>query len=316
MAEIGQDIARAQALLKDGKVIGMPTETVYGLAANALDAHAAAQIFEIKNRPSFDPLIIHTDKLEKLENWVQCIPDQLKTLIAHFSPGPLTVLLPRKPIIPDLITSGLPRVAVRIPNHPLTLNLLAQLDFPLAAPSANPFGYVSPTQAEHVNRQLGDKIEYILDGGACKIGLESTIVGLENEKLTVYRKGGLAIEAIEEIVGKVYVNEHSDSNPAAPGMLKSHYSPNKKMHLIDGSSKFHFRERVGILSFCETWSEIGTQNQFILSPKGDLNEAAQHLFAGLRYLDEQDIDDIYLELVPEKGLGRAINDRLRRAAAH
>lgn len=315
MAEIGKDILKAKALLEEGEVIGLPTETVYGLAANALDTEAVTKIFEIKNRPTFDPLIIHTDCIEKVRKWVENIPLDLELMFERFSPGPLTILLPRKPIIPDLVTSGLPRVAVRIPKHEMALELLSELDFPLAAPSANPFGYISPTSAKHVDQQLGHRISYILEGGNCEVGLESTIVGFEEDQLTVYRKGGIEIEKIEEIFGTVDVKEHSSSNPAAPGMLKSHYAPNKEVKFLDAST-LDFRKKIGLLKFCESSDRLSEENQFILSKEKNLNEAAQRLFEGLRYLDGIDIDTIYLELVPDVGIGKAINDRLKRAAAH
>ncbi|MCL4139217.1 UNVERIFIED_CONTAM: hypothetical protein GTU68_063630 [Idotea baltica] len=279
---------------------------------------AVAKIFEAKNRPSFDPLIIHTDSIEKVKQFVQYIPLDLEILLNQFSPGPITVLLPKKAVISDLVTSGLERVAVRIPNHPLSLELLKAIDFPLAAPSANPFGYISPTSAQHVENQLGDKLNYILDGGECQVGLESTIVGFEEDKLTVYRKGGLSIESIEKVVGKVKLKEHSSSNPAAPGMLKSHYAPKKKVIFkrdFDAKPFEHNLDKVGFLGFCETLPFLKAEQQFLLSPKQDLNEAAQNLFKGLRFLDELDIETVIIELVPEEGLGMAINDRLRRAAA-
>ncbi|WP_341225007.1 L-threonylcarbamoyladenylate synthase [uncultured Arcticibacterium sp.] len=315
MAEIGKDILKAKALLEAGELVGLPTETVYGLAANALNPRAVAKIFEAKNRPSFDPLIVHTDTIEKVKTFVKYIPLDLEILLNQFSPGPITVLLPKEAIISDLVTSGLERVAVRIPNHPLSLALLKSLDFPLAAPSANPFGYISPTSAQHVENQLGQRIPYILDGGECQVGLESTIIGFENDKLTVYRKGGLSIESIQEVVGKVNMKEHSSSNPAAPGMLKSHYAPKKKV-IFKSEYKGDFNlNKVGYLGFCETIQNIPKKNQFLLSPEKDLNEAAQNLFKGLRFLDELDIETVLIELVPEEGLGTAINDRLKRAAA-
>lgn len=315
MAEIGKDILKAKALLEAVELVGFPTETVYGLAANALNPEAVAKIFEVKNRPSFDPLIVHTDTIEKVKTFVKYIPLDLEILLNQFSPGPITVLLPKEAIISDLVTSGLERVAIRIPNHTLSLALLKELDFPLAAPSANPFGYISPTSAQHVENQLGQKLKYILDGGECKVGLESTIVGFENDKLTVYRKGGLSIENIEGVVGKVILKEHSSSNPAAPGMLKSHYAPKKKVIFKSDLSKDLNLNTVGFLGFCETFPEIPKSNQFILSSKKDLNEAAQNLFKGLRFLDQLDIETVIIELVPEEGLGMAINDRLKRAAA-
>jgi L-threonylcarbamoyladenylate synthase len=231
MAIIGTDIIQAKQLLEQGKLVAIPTETVYGLAGNALNPDAVLSIFKTKNRPSFDPLIVHTDSIEKIERWVKKIPTPLKTLASQVWPGPLTILLPKKEIIPDLVTAGLESVAIRIPNHPLTLSLLQSLDFPLAAPSANPFCYISPTQAEHVNQQLGGLIPYILDGGACQIGIESTIVAWENNQLHVLRLGGLSVEAIENLSQqKVQLQLNQSSNPQAPGMLKSHYAPLKPLY--------------------------------------------------------------------------------------
>ncbi|HCD88966.1 MAG TPA: threonylcarbamoyl-AMP synthase [Algoriphagus sp.] len=319
MAEIGKDIIRAKSLLEAGKLVGIPTETVYGLAGNALNPDAVASIFETKKRPSFDPLIIHSDSMEKIKRWVLEIPEKLKILADEFWPGPLTLLLPREAIVPDLVTSGLDRVAVRIPSHPLTLELLKSLEFPLAAPSANPFGYISPTRPEHVQKQLGDQIPYILDGGACKVGLESTIVGIEDEQIFIYRLGGLDVREIEALVGPVQIKTHSSSNPAAPGLLESHYAPTKPFILgdLDQLIQDHQNKKVrmGILSLQRTFSNLPIESQMILSEKGDLKEAAQNLFAAMRALDEQDLDLILAERMPDHGLGKAINDRLNRAAA-
>lgn len=222
---IGKNIDHATALLLRNDLVAIPTETVYGLGGNAFSDEAVAKIFAAKNRPSFDPLIVHTSDWERLEAMVKDIPSQAHLLAQAFMPGPLTLLLPKRAIIPDLVTAGSPIVAVRIPKHPLTLKLLEKLPFPLAAPSANPFGYISPTTPEHVARQLGDKIGYILDGGPCTVGVESTIVGFKADQCIVFRKGGVAVEAIESIVGPVEVRTHSTSNPQAPGMLQSHYAP-------------------------------------------------------------------------------------------
>ncbi|MEM6379325.1 MAG: L-threonylcarbamoyladenylate synthase, partial [Bacteroidota bacterium] len=217
---IGTDLTHATKLLREGQVVAIPTETVYGLAGNALDIKAISEIFHVKQRPSFDPLIIHIPDIANAEKWVKKIPDNLLTLAKQFMPGPLTILVERKAIIPDLVTAGSPFVALRVPAHPLTQALLKELDFPLAAPSANPFGYISPTQAVHVQKQLGEKIPYILDGGACPVGLESTIVGIEDGQITVFRKGGLALESIKEVVGDaIQIKPFSSSNPKAPGML-------------------------------------------------------------------------------------------------
>ncbi len=315
MAEIGKDLLRAKKILEQGGLVAIPTETVYGLAANALNGEAVARIFEAKKRPAFDPLIVHTFSLEQISTFVETIPDKIRILLEAFSPGPLTVLLTKRESVPDITTSGLPRVGVRIPDHPLTLELLSLLSFPLAAPSANPFGYISPTTAEHVQNQLGNDIDYILDGGPCRVGLESTIIGLEDNSLIVYRKGGLEIEEIERLAGSVRVKEHSSSNPEAPGMLKSHYAPRKNVFLLETTDILHLRETSGFLRFSERIAGIDEQRQFILSENQNLKEAAQHLFSGLRYLDSLPIDTIYIEMVPEAGLGLAINDRLRRALA-
>ena len=318
MAQIGKDISKAKTLLEQGQLVGIPTETVYGLAGNALDPDAVALIFATKNRPDFDPLILHTSAMDRVFDFVKEIPKPLDLLAAKFWPGPLTLLLPKKEVVPDLVTSGLDTVAVRVPSHPLTNKLLSELDFPLAAPSANPFGYISPTKASHVNDQLGEKIGYILDGGDCEVGLESTIVGIEDGEITVYRLGGLVIKAIRDVVGEVKVMTHSSSNPKSPGMLKSHYSPSKPFilgKLDDLISEYSSRGvPFAVLSFCKSFPFLEQSIQIQLSKGGDMNEAAKNLFASMRALDTMDVSVILSELLPEEGLGRAINDRLRRAA--
>lgn len=318
MAIIGKDIEQAIEVLKGGEVIGLPTETVYGLAGNAYNSEAITKIFTVKNRPTFDPLIVHTSSIERVREFVKEIPEQAQLLAKHFMPGPLTLLLPKKEVISDLVTSGLETVAVRIPSHPLALDLLQKLDFPLAAPSANPFGYISPTSAKHVDNQLGDKIKYILDGGECKVGIESSIIGFFDDEIVVLRKGGLAIEEIEAVVGKVRIEEHSSSNPKAPGMLKSHYAPRTQLSIINYKSggvplSIDSSTDVGYLGLDKFNANIPIENQLLLSPSGDLSEAAKNLFAYMRLLDARGFDIIYTELLPEKGLGRAINDRIKRA---
>lgn len=319
MAEVGTDIQQASSYLKQGQLVAIPTETVYGLAGNALDVKAVSAIFETKNRPSFDPLILHVASLEQVKPFVSSFPEKLKRLAENFWPGPLTVLLPRNASVPDLVTSGLDRVAVRVPNHPLTLALLAQLEFPLAAPSANPFGYISPTQAAHVATQLGAQIPYILDGGVCAVGLESTIVGMEGEQVVIYRLGGLELSKIESLVGPVTVQAYSTSNPSAPGQLASHYAPRKPFLVGDLNQLvpkwIQEGKAFGVLSYSTHFHDLPSDRQFVLSPSQDLKEAAQRLFMGMRLLDESDADLILAEFVPEIGLGRAINDRLKRAAA-
>lgn len=317
MAEIGKNILTAKNYLEKEELVAIPTETVYGLAANALNPIAVAKIFEAKERPTFDPLIVHTHSLNKVYKFVTNIHPALLKLAEAFWPGPLTLLLPKKEIIPSLVTSGLDRVGVRVPNHALTLELLAQLDFPLAAPSANPFGYISPTTAEHVEKQLGMRIPYILDGGSCTVGLESTIVGEENGEIIIYRLGGLSIDEIETIVGKVSVQLNQSSNPKAPGQLKSHYAPKKPVYIgnLNELQNQYSDKKIGAIVF---GNDIKLNESILiknLSSTKNYQEASANLFSFLRELDEADVAVIISELLPETGLGLAINDRLRRASA-
>ncbi len=314
MANIGTDISLAKKLLEQGKLVGIPTETVYGLAANALDAEAVTQIFVVKERPKFDPLIVHIASVDQAEKYVKALPEKAVELARHFWPGPLTLVLPKRSNIPDIVTSGLDTVGIRCPDHKLTRQLLTILPFPLAAPSANPFGYVSPTTAAHVNHQLGEKIPYILDGGPCRIGLESTIIGFENNTPTLYRRGGISEEQIVSLIGSVSSRLQS-SNPIAPGQLDSHYAPKRKFYLgdIELLKKDFSSEKTGILRFMST-NKTKDKHELILSPSGNLEEAASNLFASLRKLDQMDVDVIIAERVPDLGIGKAINDRLQRAA--
>jgi L-threonylcarbamoyladenylate synthase len=313
MAEINNDIHVAKANLIAGELVAIPTETVYGLAANALNVDAVTKIFEAKNRPTFDPLIVHIASTADVEKYASQFPESAKRLAEKFWPGPLTLLLPKQSIIPDLVTAGLDTVGLRCPNHELTLALLRELNFPLAAPSANPFGYISPTTAQHVQDQLGEKISFILDGGSCSVGLESTIIGFENNEITLHRLGGLSLEAVEEVVGKIKLNLNFSSNPQAPGQLSSHYAPRKKMIVgnLNELMRKHYADRVGVLAFQNRYS---ADFSFVLSSRGSMHEAAQNIFSMMRQLDQSPVEVILAEFVPEEGLGRAINDRLRRAA--
>lgn len=314
---IGTDLPRAARLLTEGQTVAIPTETVYGLAANALDSQAVTQIFSIKNRPHFNPLIVHTHSVEALAAYVEELPEEAIRLFTAFSPGPLTLLLPKQETIPDLVTAGSPRVAVRIPAHPLTLALLRMLPFPLAAPSANPFTYVSPTTAQHVADQLGDRIPYILDGGPCGVGLESTIVGWEDGQPILYRAGGIETEAIEAVLGRTLLTPVQAKKPSTPGQLLSHYAPRAALILGEMEGLLdQFADRdVAVLRFQRQVEGLPADRQVVLSPSGDLGEAARALFAALRHLDSLPVDVILAEPVPDTGLGRAINDRLRRAQA-
>lgn len=318
-AQIGKDIAKAADLLKKNELVAIPTETVYGLAGNALMPEALVKIFEAKNRPQFNPLIAHTDQFPKVIPFLQSIPELAYRLAEAFWPGPMTLLLPRKETFPDLLTAGSPMVAIRVPSHPLTRTLLQELDFPLAAPSANPFGYISPTTAQHVWEQLHTRIPYILDGGPCTVGLESTILGLsEKGEVLVYRVGGLALENIEAVVGKLKMAPKLEKNsPESPGRLKSHYAPRTSLYLGDLSDLLleHGKEGSGILAYSSLRSDIPKEHQICLSPKENMQEAARQLFYALRRLDQMGLKRILAERVPDIGLGRAINDRLFRAQA-
>ncbi len=316
MAHIGTDIQHAQDLLKAGKLVAIPTETVYGLAADAFHPAAVASIFEAKNRPHFDPLIVHLYDKSQLADICKNIPEIFYKLYNAFSPGPVTYILPKTARVPDLVTSGNPTVGIRFPRHPLTRELLFESQLPLAAPSANPFGYVSPTTAQHVNNQLGNRIPYILDGGPCEVGIESTIIDLSTNIPLILRLGGLAKEEIEEVTGPIEV-QTSSSNPKAPGMLSSHYSPGKKLFIgdIDSLLKEFKGQNIATITFQRKLENLAIENQKVLSPKGDLKEAATNLFKSLRELDRNDITIILAEKFPETGLGLAINDRLKRAAA-
>lgn len=316
MAEIGKNIDLVADLLLKGGLVGIPTETVYGLAANALNEKAVLSIFEVKQRPFFDPLIIHVDSLESAKSYAHFTDKRLELLAKTFWPGPLTLLLPKKELVPALVTSGLEQVAVRVPNHPLTLELLKKINVPLAAPSANPFGYVSPTQPQHVNNQLGAKIDYILDGGSCAVGIESTIVGIEDDRLCVFRLGGLTIEEIEKVAGEVELRINNSSNPKAPGQLKNHYAPKKPLFVGDLKKLYrqHLSRKKVFICFGEISPDFKNAEVFHLSKTKNTNEAAINLFKFLRLADESSAEIVLCELLPDTGLGRAINDRLRRAA--
>ena len=306
----------AAELLTQGHLVGIPTETVYGLAANALNAQAVVNIFEAKKGPYFDPLIVHIADMHHMERFARGIHEKAYRLAEMFWPGPLTIVLPRQEIIPDIVTSGLDSVGLRVPNHPITLELLRNLEFPLAAPSANPFGYISPTTARHVQDQLEGKVSAVLDGGPCSVGVESTIVHCSPDgQITLLRQGGVPLELIQHCVGEVEVQLHSSSNPKAPGMLASHYAPRTKLQIgaIDDLIRQNPDLHVAYLSF--QINHPGVPG-IVLSAQGDLSEAARNLFAAMRELDEKKYDLIVAELMPDIGIGRAINDRLLRAASY
>lgn len=313
-----RNIALLAARLRAGELVAVPTETVYGLAANALDPRACAKIFKVKGRPTTDPLIVHIHSLRQLALPSRPNPIALE-LARAFWPGPLTMVLPKTEIVPDIVTAGRDSVAVRMPKHALFRRLLKAAAVPLAAPSANPFGYISPTTAAHVHASLAGKIGHILDGGGSRIGLESTIIDVRDPREPVIlRPGAITIEEVEAVLGrKVRVHMvHSRSSGAqvAPGQLARHYSPRTPVVL-------HKRIAAGAQDPREAFVFLGKpptpmrRNVYWLDPRGDLRGAARRLFAVLRMLDVKGYSKLHVELAPESGLGRAINDRLRRAAA-
>lgn len=313
----GNDISIAKHWLEADELVAIPTETVYGLAANGLNADAVLKIYKAKNRPQFNPLILHVPYLGEAKKLVQYFPEKALILAEHFWPGPLTLVLPKKDIVPDIVSAGHNTVAIRIPNHPLTLQLLRQLNFPLAAPSANPSGYISPTSAQHVVQQLGDKVKYVLDGGDCTVGVESTIVKVTEDEVTILRYGGLAVEDIEALIGTVQHSNSNNENPEAPGMLLSHYAPSAPLIIgnIADEIKKHEGKKIAVLSFSTLYHLPESSVCLMLSEKRNLDEAARNIFGCLRKIDALNPDVILSEFVPDEGLGRAVNDRLRRAAA-
>ena len=316
MSIISKDISKAVKLLTADKLVAIPTETVYGLAGNIYSESAINSIFKTKKRPFFNPLIVHIHSVDVLETIVSHIPEKAKQLAQAFWPGSMTLVLKKQPNIPDLITAGKDTVAVRVPNHPLTLELLKQLQFPLAAPSANPFGSISPTKAEHVARYFENNIDMVLDGGPCTSGIESTIIGFENEEPIIYRLGALAIEDIEAVVGKVIIKNKKEISPDAPGMLDRHYAPSTQTFLTNDVSeeiKKHKGKRIGVLVFKTDLKDLTITTQIILSQKEDMAEAASKLYDAMHDLDHQNLDVIIAERFPDFGLGKSINDRLKRA---
>jgi L-threonylcarbamoyladenylate synthase len=313
------ELRQAAEALKNGQAIGLPTETVYGLAADATNAEAVARIFQIKGRPFFDPLIVHLASLDEVPLYAAEWPTLAQKLAEKFWPGPLTLIVPKRPCIPDLVTSGLPHVALRVPAHPLALALLREFGGPLAAPSANRFGRISPTTAAAVREELGAAVPLVLDGGPCAIGLESTIVSLANGCATILRPGGLSREAIESVIGSVKFADKISVPPGAPltapGTLAQHYAPRTPLRLVTESESIDLaqRESCGLLS----WGEVDGRGFAMvrnLSPQRSFTAAAANLFRYLRELDHADLREIIAAKLPEQDLGLAINDRLQRAA--
>ena len=312
------DLSRAADILRSGEIVALPTETVYGLAADALNPDAVRKIFEAKGRPFLDPLIVHVADLDALARIA--IPDERLAKITNFWPGPLTVVLPRKPCVPDLVTAGKDTVAVRIPAHPLFREVLRLSALPLAAPSANPFGYISPTTAEHVRVSLSGRCPWIVDGGPCTHGIESTIIDLSQPNRTrLLRPGPISREQLEAVLGTVEVVNHSSASDAAqdaPGMLERHYSPKLPVVLFERGQKPPSMPPGAALVLQSRRPTVPSRARiYYLSEHGDSVEAAHGLFALLRHIDQQHHSIIIVELAEPNGIGIALNDRLRRAAA-
>lgn len=311
-------IDQAANLLRSGELVAIPTETVYGLAANAFNDKAVRKIYETKGRPSNNPLIVHIKSTDELDK-VACEIPALARKIAHeFWPGPLTLILSKRDHISNLVTANHPTVAVRVPNHPLTLELLKRLDFPLVAPSANRSNHISPTRPEHVRNSLGKNTPFILEGGSCQEGLESTIIGFQGEDVVLHRQGTLALETLEKFIGKNLIIRSEEQNQTiSPGTSKKHYAPKTLVILVDEEIRpeHYGNQKVGFLTLKPL--EFSHENHYniALSDSGNLQEAASNLYNGLYTLDAMNLDCIVAELMPRFGLGLAMNDRLKRAAA-
>ncbi len=315
MSIISKDIQKAVKLLTENQLVAIPTETVYGLAGNIFSEKAIKSIFSTKKRPFFNPLIVHIPSIDSLSDLVTHVPEKAKLLAAAFWPGSLTLVLKKSNKIPDLITAGKDTVAVRVPNHPITLALLKKLPFPLAAPSANPFGSISPTKPTHVENYFRNSIKMVLDGGSCANGIESTIIGFENEEPVIYRLGALPLEEIEAVVGAISIKNKKEEKPDAPGMLARHYAPKTSTFLVDDVAaeiEKNTGKKMGVLVFK---SSLNNENitEIILSKNGSLQEAASRLYSAMHDLDSKNLDLIIAERFSEFGLGKSINDRLQRA---
>ena len=315
MSIISKDIQKAVQLLTEEQLVAIPTETVYGLAGNIFSEKAIKSIFSTKQRPFFNPLIVHIPSVKSLNGLVTHVPEKAKLLAAAFWPGSMTLVLKKSNTIPDIITAGKDTVAVRVPNHPVTLELLKKLPFPLAAPSANPFGSISPTKPAHVENYFRNSIKMVLDGGSCTNGIESTIIGFENEEPVIYRLGALPLEEIEAVVGRISIKNKKEEKPEAPGMLARHYAPKTSTFLVDDVAaeiKKNTGKKMGVLVFK---SSLNNENitEIILSKNGSLQEAASRLYSAMHDLDSKNLDLIIAERFSEFGLGKSINDRLQRA---
>ncbi len=310
---LAKDVHNAAAAIKNGKLSVFPTETVYGLGANALNPDAVAMIFEAKQRPLHDPLIVHVAEIAQVKEIVEQVPDKALQLMERFWPGPLTLVMPKSAQVPDIVTAGNATVAVRMPAHPLALQLIREAGVPVAGPSANLFGRTSPTTAQHVRNQLEGSSEALSEGGTCRVGVESTVLSLTGDTPIVLRAGGLAQEDIEAHIGPVLKRTEMSQQNDGPGMLPDHYAPMTPLELVDDIGEYKDSQNVGKLIFQNSDLSVeGTAR--VLSSRGDLKEAAINLYHAMQELDALGLDLIVAEHAPDHGLGRAINDRLQKAA--
>lgn len=317
--EIGTNIQKAASFINAGDVVAIPTETVYGLAASILSEKGIQKIYELKGRPKTNPLIVHVASIEEISKWVEVWPEKAKILADAFMPGPITLVMPKSNKIPHYVTSGQDTVGIRVPNHPLFVELLKSLPAPLAAPSANPSNATSATQAKHVFSYFKNKdLPYVLDGGACVNGLESTIVGFEKNEVVIYRVGAITIEQIERLVGKVK-RASTKSHTLTPGMFTRHYAPQTPLIMtddIDAYTKQHPEANVAILYTGKKKESSNVKTTYInLSESDNLEEVGQRLYATLLALDEQSYDALLIQPFPSTDLGITLNDRLTRATA-
>lgn len=324
-----ENIARAAEVLRAGGLVAFPTETVYGLGANALDATAVARIFAAKERPASDPLIVHLSSRDQLPRVARAVSPAGQLLAETFWPGPLTLVLPKQPDVPSLVTSGLDTVAVRVPDHPIALALLEAAGVPIAAPSANRFGHTSPTTAQHVWHDLHGRIDLILDGGATPVGVESTVLDVSASPIRILRPGGVTLEMLEAVIGPVTMLERSPEGERAlpsPGLLDTHYAPRAELIFCQGPkarqalaaelrAALASGRRPGVLALEEDAHELARMGAVVYSLGTDLKSVARHLYAGMRWLDMQGVDVILARDFGTGGLGLAVRDRLTRAAA-
>lgn len=312
-----ENILKAAEIIKNGGTVAFPTETVYGLGADGLNPTAVAKIFEIKKRPTFNPLILHIDDKTKLNSICEINDSRITKLTEAFWPGPLTLVLPKKKIVPEIVTADNPTVAIRIPKNEIAIELIKLSGVPIAAPSANLFNRLSPTKASHVYNQLGDTVDMILDGGDTEVGVESTIIEITGNDVFLLRPGGITKEQIEELLNcKIEVKQRT-TDPNSPGQLPFHYSPRTPLKFLSEADLVNLEDKkVGAIFLKEQTLDFNFNQTVILSSDGNLREAAANMFSALHRLDEENLDVILVEPIPEMGLGLAMMDRLKKAAAN